>query len=165
MTVKWDDEKWVLEEKAAEYFVAALNKQLGTAYRVVLHSDRPDIVIEDIHTHHSLGVEVTHLFYDDEEARFFLGRSGADRLQAEHIEVFIERLNRLLTQKSKKAKGYSNVRDLALLIRVMSPVFGVQDFTEVENLIEIPECNYRYIWLLFYNWETRKWDLIKFLKY
>jgi len=164
MTIKWGDEKWALEEMAAEYFVAALNRKLGSAYQIVLHSDRPDIVIEDFHTGHSMWVEVTHLFYDDEEARFFLGRSASERPEAEQIEVFIERLNKLLIQKSKKANGYSDARELALLIRVMSPIFGVEEFAQVETLIEVPECRYRYIWLLFFNWKDMQWDLIKFLK-
>jgi hypothetical protein len=164
MTMYWEDEKWLLEQNAAEFFVDALNAQLGTAYVVALHGDRPDIVIEDTNTHHQVGVEVTHLFYDAKEARMLLGRSGPVYNQSENIESYINRLNSLLGQKGEKAKGYADYGELALLVRVASPVFGLDDFNRYESLIEVPQCDYRYIWLLFYSFVENKWNLLKSLK-
>ncbi len=164
MTVVWDEEKWLLEQNAAEYLVEALNRQLGTDFRVVLHADRPDIVIEDLDTGQQIGVEVAHLFYDAEEARIFLGRSTADHHPEEDLETYIERLNRLLAQKAEKARGYSHKDELALLIRVVSAVFGISDFDRYEQLIKVPQSRYKFVWLLFYNWGSGKWDRIKALK-
>ncbi len=164
MTLHWEDEKWLLEQNAAEFFVKALNDKLGTSYVVVLHGDRPDIVIEDINTHHRLGVEVTHLFYDAEEARMLLGRSDPRYKEAENMESYIHRLNHLLAQKAEKAKGYTNYGELALLVRVASPVFGLEDFNNYQILIQVPQCQYKYIWLLFYNFADKKWNLLKSIK-
>ncbi len=164
MTVVRDEEKWLLEQNAAEYLVEALNRQLGTDFRVVLHADRPDIVIEDVDTGQQIGVEVAHLFYDAEEARIFLGRSASDHHPAEDLATYLERLNKLLSQKADKARGYSHKDELALLIRVVSAVFGMSDFNRCEQLIQVPQSRYKFIWLLFYNWDSGKWDLIKALK-
>ncbi|MDA8440843.1 MAG: hypothetical protein M0Z55_00490 [Peptococcaceae bacterium] len=159
---QWDDEKWLLEQNAAENFVQALNARSGTAYRVLLHSDRPDVVIEDVQSCHKIWVEVAHLFYDAEEARILLGRSDG-RHSEENIKIYIYRLNQLLQQKSEKASGYSYAGDLALLIRVASPIFGVEDFNQYEKLIELPISPYTYIWLLFFDFASQKWDIIKHL--
>ncbi|HWJ02057.1 MAG TPA: hypothetical protein VNU93_00175 [Verrucomicrobiae bacterium] len=164
MTFPWDDEKWLLEQNAAEYFVEALNEQLSTSYRVMLHADRPDIVIEDEDSLHRLGVEVTHLFYDSAEARALLGRSPIDYRSQEDIKTFIDRLNKLLAQKADKAKKYADEWELALLVRVASPAFGIQDFVRFKNLIDVPDCKYKYIWLLFYNFDESRWNIIMALK-
>ncbi|WP_243454318.1 hypothetical protein [Desulfosporosinus fructosivorans] len=134
------DEKWLIEESAALALVEILNLQTGVKYQIFKHADRPDIVIENEFDGTRLGVEVTHLFYDADEARFILGRSQKYVHPPEYIEEYIQRLNALLQQKSEKAKGYDHEYPLALLIRVVSPLFHMLNFDEYKSRIIV--CTY-----------------------
>ncbi|MDQ7096189.1 hypothetical protein REC12_21570 [Desulfosporosinus sp. PR] len=158
------DEKWLMEESAAQALVQLLNNQQGKRCRILKHADRPDIVIEDQQDGSRLGVEVTHLFYDSEEARSVLGRSHVQSHPPEYIEEYIRRLNILLQQKSEKAKGYSHQDPLALLIRVVSPIFHMLDFEAYAWKIVVPPSDFEIIWLLFYDFQVRDWTLLERLR-
>ena len=158
------DEKWLIEEGAALALVEILNFQQGTSYVIVLHADRPDIVIENQSDGTRLGVEVTHLFYDSDEARIVFGRSHEAGHPPEYIEEYIRRLNALLQQKSEKAKGYSHDYPLALLIRVVSPLFHMYDFKAYESRIIVPPSDFKIIWLMFYDFLVRSWTILEQLR-
>jgi hypothetical protein len=151
------DEKWLLEEGAAVDLVEALNLRYGFSFEIVEHADRPDIVIEDPTSGMRIGVEVTHLFYDSDEARMIFGRSLNTERPPENIEECIRRLNALLLQKAEKAHGYDHEAPLALLIRVVSQVFKREDFQANMAKINVPASDFRYIWLLFYDFSLRRW--------
>lgn len=158
------NEKWLIEESAALALVEILNLQQGMKYEIVSHADRPDIVIESQVDGTRLGVEVTHLFYDSDEARFILGRSHEHVHPPEYIEEYIRRLNALLQQKSEKARGYNHDYPLALLIRVVSPLFHMLNFDEYESRIVVPTSDFEIIWLLFYDFLERRWTHLKRLR-
>ncbi|SPF45684.1 conserved hypothetical protein [Candidatus Desulfosporosinus infrequens] len=111
-----------------------------------------------------LGVEVTHLFYDSEEARLVFGRSSELGHPAEDIEEYIRRLNALLQQKSEKAKGYNHEYPLALLIRVVSPLFHRYDFKVYASRIVVPLSDFVIIWLMFYDFLERRWTILEQLR-
>lgn len=69
-------EKWLLEQAAAEHFVAALNKLYATSYRSIEHSDRPGIIIKGLAAGGIIGIEATLLFYNGDEAKELPGKSG-----------------------------------------------------------------------------------------
>ncbi|MFX4263524.1 hypothetical protein ACOBQJ_15165 [Pelotomaculum propionicicum] len=161
------DEKWLLEQAAAEHFVAALNKLYATSYRVIEHSDKPDVIIRDLASGDTIGIEVTHLFYNGDEAKELLGKSDESNSRPDNDIVvieLIEKLNDLLEQKAQKARGYNHNHKLSLLVRVASPVFGTDDFDRFEHYIRVPISDYRHIWLLFFNAKSEKWDVIRTLK-
>jgi hypothetical protein len=158
------DEKWLIEESAALALVEILNFQQGTSYEIFRHADRPDIVIENRLDGTRLGVEVTHLFYDSDEARFVFGRSHEQGHSPEYIDEYIRRLNALLLQKSEKAKGYNHEYPLALLVRVVSPLFHSYDFEVYASRIVVPPSDFQIIWLLFYDFLVRRWTLLKRLR-
>lgn len=160
------DEKMLLEKQAAVYLIYALSNLTGHSYKFISHSDKPDIVLKNTITRRYIGVEITHLFYDDEEARTLLGRSdGKDILfRPMSIRHYINRLNQLLDKKAKKSNNYKYYHELALAIRVASPVFDRNDFERFEKYINIPESKFDYIWLLFYNFDNYKWGFVKTLK-
>ena len=81
------DEKWLLEQAAAENFVSAINKMYTTSYEILKHTDKPDILIGD-----------------------------------------------------KK------------------------HFDRYESYINVPDSDYRHIWLLFFDFENREWNTIKTLR-
>lgn len=158
------DEKWLIEEGAALALLEILNSQQGTSYEIVMHADRPDIVIENQLDGTRLGVEVTHLFYDSDEARFVFGRSHNPSHSPEYIEEYIRRLNGLLQQKSVKSKGYNHEYPLVLLIRVVSPLFHMYDFKAYESRIVVPPSDFKIIWLLFYDFLVRRWTILEQLR-
>jgi len=158
------DEKWLIEEGAALALVELLNLQQGTKYEIYKHSDRPDIILENQFDGSRLGVEVTHLFYDSDEARFIFGRSQEKVHSPEHIEEYISRLNALLQQKSEKAKGYNHEYPLALLIRIVSPLFHMLNYNTYESRIVVPTSDFKIIWLLFYDFVERRWTRLKQLR-
>lgn len=161
------DEKWIIEESAAQALVEILNSQKGKHYKIVTHDDKPDIVIENQADGTRLGVEVTHLFYDSEEARYVFGRSHEEvdhPPDSEYIEGYVRRLNALLQQKSEKAKGYNHQYPLALLIRVVSPLFHICNFQVYASSIVVPPSDFEIIWLLFYDFVERRWALLKRLQ-
>jgi hypothetical protein len=158
------DEKWLIEESAALALVEILNLQQGMKYEIFKHADRPDIVIENQLDGTRLGVEVTHLFYDSDEARFILGRSREAVHPPEYMDEYILRLNTLLQQKSEKAKGYNHEYPLALLIRVVSPLFHMLNFNAYDSKIVVPTSDFKIIWLLFYDFLERRWTLLKRLR-
>jgi len=157
-------EKWLIEESAALALVEILNFRQGTSYEIFTHADRPDIVIENRQDGSRLGVEVTHLFYDSEEARLVFGRSSELGHPAEDIEEYIRRLNALLQQKSEKAKGYNHEYPLALLIRVVSPLFHRYDFKVYASRIVVPLSDFVIIWLMFYDFLERRWTILEQLR-
>lgn len=160
------DEKWLIEESAALALVEILNIQQGKNYEIYMHGDRPDIVLENQTDGTRLGVEVTHLFYDSEEARIVFGRSREQSHPPapEYIVGYVRRLNALLQQKSEKAKGYNHEYPLALLIRVVSPVFHMCNFNAYKSSIVVPPSDFQIIWLLFYDFVERRWTLLKQLR-
>jgi len=158
------DEKWLIEEGAALALLEILNFQQGASYEIAEHADRPDIVIENRLDGKRLGVEVTHLFYDSDEARFVFGRSHKPSHPPEYIEEYIQRLNGLLQQKSEKAKGYNHEYPLALLIRVVSPLFHMYDFKAYASRIVVPPSDFEIIWLLFYDFLERRWTILEQLR-
>lgn len=158
------DEKWLLEESAAEALVEILNTQQGENFNIFQHTDRPDFVIENQKDGTRIGVEVTHLFYDSEEARLIFGRSPEHEHPPEYIEEYIRRLNVLLQQKSVKVKGYSHEYSLALLIRVVSPLFHMYDFEIYASSIVVPPSDFQIIWLLFYDFLEHRWTILERLR-
>lgn len=158
------NEKEALEEYAVQNFIEALREQTGISYKIIEHRDRPDLVIENEDTGERLGVEVTHLFYDSQEARIILGRAKEDFHEVEQIDLYIERLNKLLAQKAEKANGYDYKYNNILLVRVVSPVFDINDFDALSDKIKVPDCCYVNIWLLFYDFDHNYWGILKLLK-
>jgi hypothetical protein len=161
------DEKWLLEQAAAEHFVTALNNMYAASYAVIEHSDRPDVVIEDVNTGDLIGIEVTHLYYNGDEAKELLGKSGENNYRPGDVNIalrLIEKLNDLLAQKAQKAAGYNHNNKLSLLVRVASPVFKIDDFDRYESFIRVPVSDYRHIWLLFFDADSEKWNIIRSLK-
>ena len=70
------NEKEALEEAACLYFIDAYNKEHGTYFEIKEHRDKPDFLAGDHSTSETMGVEVTHLYYDSEEAKTLLGKSS-----------------------------------------------------------------------------------------
>lgn len=97
------NEKEALEEAACLYFIDSYNKAHGTHFEIKEHKDKPDFLVEDSSTSETMGVEVTHLYYDSEEAKMLLGRLSL-HLRPDNKKNFYalaDRLNDLLEKKNQ----------------------------------------------------------------
>lgn len=157
------EEKWALEREAAELFVESQNQSDGTNLVLEKHSDKPDFIARDDFGR-TVGIEITHLFYDDDEARLLLGRTMSPHLPEEDAREIIEVLNRRLAQKEEKARKYKFDHSMILVIRVASPVFDKATFDEFQTLIKVPQSVFDQIWLLFNDESGVAEDNLKQLK-
>ncbi len=65
--------KTLLEEYALKYFIEDYERQTGIKSIIISRQEGPDAVDEI--NGDRLGLEITHLYYDKDEARMLFGRS------------------------------------------------------------------------------------------
>ena len=157
-----DGEKKRLEKAACRYFLDAYNREQGTNFKIVKHGDRPDLTAQD--GDKTLGIEITHLYYGDEEAMELLGKLDKVSPQVQIFSTLVENLNALLFDKTEQAKGYDFSHPVILVIRVASPIFSDEDFDHLKENIVVPESLFREIWLLARDDQTGNWAGLERLK-
>jgi len=111
-----NDEKFALEEAAVNIFVDLYNFNRNDHLEVAERRECPDYILRNIEGNF-IGLEVTHLFYNPEEAKMRLGRSTKEMHGLENSTNIIETLNELLKQKEKKIDKYNAPFPIELLIR------------------------------------------------
>lgn len=147
-----------LEESAVKYFLEAYPRKL----RILEHSDKPDFILLDEDGQSKIGVEITHLYFDKNEAKMLLGRTREVEHGVMKAIDLINELNKLLEQKCNKIVAYKKHQSLFLVIRVTSPIFDITTFDAYENSIICPENNYDEIWLLLDdNDKNTRWTELK----
>lgn len=72
-----DDEKSALEEAAVGIFVDLYNLNREDHLEVIERRERPDYILKSIKDG-LVALEVTHLFYDADEAKMLFGRSAEE---------------------------------------------------------------------------------------
>lgn len=158
------DEKHWLENRLMDYFIEAMNKMHGVNFSIVLHRDRPDFIIKDETHSTNFGVEITHLFYDQDEAKDLMCHDNFSYSKVENIEHYIHILNLILAKKAEKAKGYLQDYELILLVGVTSALFNRDDFEMAQENILVPENQFSTICLVFFNQLNQNWEDLMFLK-
>lgn len=158
------NEKEWLEESLINYFIEAMNNMHNSNYSVIVHRDRPDFIVEDKQQSKKFGVEITHLYYDKEEAKELLGHEHMTDSKVENIEHYIDILNKLLHKKAQKVEGYDQSFNLILLVGVTSPLFTRDDFENSREDIIVPENKFSVICLVFFNELNQDWEDLMFIK-
>jgi hypothetical protein len=123
----------------------------GTGYRLLFQQEKPDAVLEEKGPlRRKLGVEITHLFYSQEEAmRVFGLRTAPAKLEGEEsFDHLLKELNLLINKKVGKRSSYSMNYPVALLIRNASPGFGMSDFLARRSELVLPEDSFTHIWFV-----------------
>lgn len=141
-------EKKRLEREAIDLFVGLYNQTADNRLRLLYQQEKPDAVLMDTRGN-KLGLEITHLFYSEQEARqLFQQEHRSIIFCVESIDTLIDSLNQLVLRKEAKSAGYSSDYPLALLIRNLSPSFGWSDFNQAWEKIKTPTAAFTEIWLL-----------------
>jgi hypothetical protein len=156
-----NDEKLRLEEDAIELFIDISREARGINYNFIAKQESPDFVLGD-ESGNMFGVEVTHIFYDSDEAKMLMGRSDKKTHGLENLDRFIEELNIALKKKGEKGNNYDFDYPLVLLIKNASPFWGLSDIEHSLGKLQVPIGIYQEIWLLTRD-KSYKWYLVKIL--
>lgn len=140
-------EKRDLEREAVKIFIDIYNQNHANKLRLLYQRERPDAVLQDSFQN-KIGVEITHLFYDSEEAKMLLGRSKESVHSHEVIEMLINELNKRIQTKEIKIDKYSTSHPIALIIRNASRAFGMSDILNAKELIYKPQGKFTHIWFI-----------------
>lgn len=140
-------EKKDLERQAIKQFIRIYNCNNEDKYRLLYMQERPDSVLE-VKPGQRLGMEITHLFYDSDEAKKLLGRAKEKQESTKSPEKLIDELNELIARKESKKKLYSTDYPISLLIRNMSPLYNMSDFIAASEHIYKPNHVFQDVWFL-----------------
>ncbi|MBP1965048.1 hypothetical protein [Paenibacillus aceris] len=155
---KHEDEKKALEQAAIDIFLELYNVNNEVALQMVRQQEKPDALLEDADGGR-IGLEVTHLFYDTEEARLMMSRSELTKPGAEVLETFIKVINNRIVSKELKFQDYSHDYPCMLLIRNVSLLFGMSDVLSLKHKLVPPSGLFTQVWLLSRDF-TPDWLLI-----
>lgn len=160
-------EKTELEEAACNYFIDAYNQRRGTAFKIKQHRDKPDFVVEDPVSGQVVGIEITHLYYDPEDAKMLLGRSNK-KLHEPHGPMndtdWIDTLSTRLQEKDLAGREYNFEHRMFLVVRVAPSPFDKSTLQMYEDDIVIPPSAFDEIWLLLYASSRQAWTDLRRLK-
>jgi hypothetical protein len=145
--IKGNQEKHALERAALKIFIKLYNRNHSTKLRLLYQRERPDAVMQDSFQRF-IGAEITHLFYDAEEAKMLLGRSNVNIHSLGSLEMMIEELNARIKRKEIKIDTYVKDYPVMLIIRNASPIFGMSDILKWKHLIHKPLGKYTHIWFI-----------------
>ncbi|MFC0214129.1 hypothetical protein ACFFK0_17005 [Paenibacillus chartarius] len=141
-------EKKLLERTAIRIFLQRHNERYEPAMRLLYQQERPDAVLENTKTRGKIGLEITHLFYDEYEAKMVLGRQATMQCEIGGLDKLIGELNERIRVKEGKFAAYSHDYPLSLLIRNASPAFRLTDILERKELICKSAGLFEHIWFL-----------------
>ncbi len=153
-----------LEKAALNHFLETYNRLSGTHLEFEKHRDRPDFIVKDRMSKQELGIEVKHLYYDEDEAKTLLNRSTSSTHSLMSSTKLVEKLNDLLKEAIETARKYEFRNKMFLIIRVASPIFDKQDFELHEEDVQLPPDIFSEIWLIFRDTSKGTWSDLKRLK-
>lgn len=139
-----------LEKAALDWFLRGYHRRKRIRYFLVRLGDRPDAILE-APDGSRIGVEITHLFYDRQEAEMLLGRSRTRGPHGgERFSDLLGELDRLICKKAEQIGEYRCPYPVVLVVRAASPIFSGQDFeaAEARGEIRVPEGAFHEVRLL-----------------
>jgi hypothetical protein len=157
---KYDLEKYQLEKAAVDIFIELYNENFNNQLEIVQKQESPDFLLKDSRGN-SISIEIAHIFYDPLEAKMLLNRCNKLIHGIENFQVFIEKFNEVLAKKCRVREKFEINYPCSLLIRNASPIFTYEDIRESIQYVEIPNNNYKDIWVLSRN-NMSAWILMKF---
>lgn len=154
------EEKARLERAAMLMFIRALRLRDERDLAIYEQRERPDFWAID-EMGRRIGVEITHLYHNEEEARFLNGRAYSDFHSITNTDELLDALNRSLQKKAPLSFNYDAPDGLILLIRVTSPqVLRATIEPHLERVL-LPPSAFDEVWMLFYDYDHLDWaDLL-----
>jgi hypothetical protein len=150
------EEKALLERAAMRMFQQALRLRYERELHIVEQRERPDFLVTD-DAGRCIGVEITHLYHSEEEARFLNGRSYTDIRPIKTADLLLDALNLNLQKKAGLSYGYDQFEGLILVVRVTPPFVQKQVIIEHHERLVVPRSAFEEIWMLFYDPDELDW--------
>lgn len=163
--MKAHTDKKKLERHAVDLFVDRFYNIFGAKYKILELRERPDALLET-ERGKKIGVEIAHLFRNQDEARFLLGKAEKIELYfelAENYEDHLIALNQLLKKKERVMGKYEVDFPIVLLIRSATPDLTYNKMKLLEEKLYIPK-NCEDIWLLLDDDKEHDWRSLVKLK-
>jgi len=156
---KHDVEKYQLEKSAMDLFIEIYNENFENKLKIFLKQERPDFLLVD-YENNLLGMEIAHAFYNPLEAKILLNRNNNVSSKLENFNTFFSKFNKIIIKKCKIGEKFICDYPYSLLIRNTSPIFTSEDIESSIHNIDIPNNQYKNIWILSHN-NSSKWVLIR----
>ncbi len=141
-------EKRRIEHEAIKLFIALVNARSEGQVRLLYQRERPDAVLENTRNRTKLGVEITHLFYNENEARQMFGRSVQQDNGPGSFAILLDELNNRIARKEAKFTHVKLDYPISLLIRNASSLYGLTHFIANAEQIARSRHIFQDIWLL-----------------
>jgi len=160
-----NSEKELLERSAVLLFIDRYNKIFNDELKLFSLGDKPDSIITNARGE-KVGIEIAHLFYDAEEAKYTLGRGNTNSKKI--LRNYILSLNAILIKKEKKWQDYlchCCHCPVWLLIRSASQLLSYEIIEAYKKDLYIPPQSYEHIWLLLDNPDMlERWTTLVMIK-
>lgn len=144
-------EKKQLEAAALNEFLPQYNSASSSTYRIksLEAQERPDVILED-ENGNLLGLEITHVYHDHQEAKILLGRSPTNFSGLQSLDGLLSQVNAQLQAKASTAATYPAEFPIVLVARVASPIFTWHDLNQAlkDGHVSVPPSPFSEIWLL-----------------
>jgi len=140
------------EHSIFERFNTAYEKEFGSLLVDVRHNDRPDFTATDPNSGKRLGIEITGVYQDKDEARIqYWDVENWVRFEGS-LDALVSSMNKVLSDKAEKSWEYHFDGKLILSIWLGSIVFTEKtDIDFIRNEINIPHNTFSDIWLIIRN--------------
>ncbi|MNI02955.1 hypothetical protein D3C73_558470 [compost metagenome] len=153
-------EKRRVEHEAVKLFINLVNARSEGKIRLLYQRERPDAVLENTLERSKFGVEITHLFYNECEAKRMFGRSNQEDCGLGNFTILLNELNSRIARKEATFTQVKLDYSISLLIRNASPLYGLNHF--IANVDQIARSRHIFqdIWLLTRDGEM-EWHLYR----
>jgi hypothetical protein len=153
-------EKRRVEREAIKLFINLVNARSEGQIRLLYQRERPDAVLENTPKRSKFGVEITHLFYNECEAKQMFGRSNQEDCGPGSFPILLNELNSRIVRKEAAFAQVQLGYPISLLIRNASPLYGLTQF--IANVDQIARSHHIFqdIWLLTRDGEL-EWHLYR----
>lgn len=146
--------KEIAEQVIFNRFRKPYENLIGVDLSNITHQDKPDFLATIPTTGEIIGIEVTGVYQDEEEAKIQYWRVDEWGWYSGDQEKIIAEMNRVLASKAKKSKDYKFDGRLLLAMFLGSLVFNEAiDMKYIKPYIKIPENNFSEIWVIIRNGE------------
>jgi len=137
------------EKIIIDRFLIAYQKRFGVELTIITHRDKPDFEVIDPITNEHIGIEVTGVYQNEEEAKIqYWAVDDWEKFEGSTDEI-LSSLNMRLRDKAEKSKSYIFNGRMFLAIFLGSLVFNQKsDVDFIRNQIVIPDNKFSEIWLI-----------------
>lgn len=139
------------ESKILNRFLIGYQKRFGIVLSNVIHRDKPDFEVTNPVTGKKLGIEITGVYQDPQEAesQYTIHPPGTVSWIQGSLDDLLAANNECLRSKADKSLKYNFGGNMVLAIWIGSSVYNRKfDIDYIKHDITIPESRFSQVWLI-----------------